>query len=374
MLLRATLCFATAVVAALPLSAQRLVINLGGKPERTLAEGFSSVTGVRELSPTTAIIVDAIERRIALVDFATGHVTNIGRVGGGPGEFQMPNSVLSAPRGETWVPDLLANRVHVISGGKIVRAIAPPADQLGAISFQARGIDNAGNLYVPLYGRRDEPGGSDSLRVLRWNTISGRIDTVTRIASGFAAAGSGAVWTAIPNWVALPDGRVAIVRPSPYRVDFVAPGGRLTRGPEVAVTPIRVTDAERNAYRAARAVAPRNGELSRTKDGARLTQDTRPLAPVPDDAFPATLPPFVGQLAARATPEGHIWVQRSRAASDSIPKYDIFDGSGALVGAAMLRPRSAVVGFGAGTVYVARQDPADDLRYLEQYRLPQGKR
>lgn len=365
---------ALTTLATRPLVAQRTVLNFGGQPLRALPEGFSSVTGVRELSPSTAIVVDAIERRIAQVDFATGRVTNIGRVGGGPGEFQMPNSVLSAPRGETWVPDLLANRVHVIIGGKIERAIAPPANQLGAISFQARGIDNAGNLYVPLYGRRDEAGGSDSLRVIRWNTVSGRIDTVTRIASGFAAAGSGAVWTPVPNWVALPDGRVAIVQPSPYRVDIVAPGGRVTRGPVQPVTPIRVTDAERNAYRAARAVAPRNGELSRTKDGVRLTQDSRPLAPVPDDAFPSTMPPFIGPVAARATPDGQIWVQRSRAAADSIPKYDIFDGTGALLGMAMLRPRSGIVGFGSGTVYVVRKDPADDLQYLEQYRLPSVKR
>lgn len=375
MLLRATLLLATSLVAALPLPAQRLVINLGGKPERTLAEGFSSVSGIRELSPTTAILVDAIERRIALVDFATGRVTNIGRAGGGPGEFQTPNSALTAPKGETWVPDLLANKVHVVtSAGKLERSILAPANQPGTVTFQPRGIDNAGNLYVPLYGRRDEAGGSDSLRVLRWNTASGRIDTVTRIASGFAAAGSGAVWTPVPNWVALPDGRVAVVQPSPYRVDFISAGGRVTRGPEQQIAPIRVTDAERNAYRAARAVAPRNAELSRTKDGARLTQDTRPLEPVPDNAFPAMLPPFIGPTAARATPEGHVWVQRSRAAADSIPKYDMFDGTGAVVGTVLLRPRSGVVGFGAGTVYVVRKDPADDLQYLEQYRLPQGKR
>lgn len=357
-------------LATWPLAAQRTVINFGGRPLRSLAEGFSSVTGVRELSPSTVILVDGIERRIATADFATGRVTNIGRAGGGPGEFQAPNGVLAAPDAETWIPDFMANRVHVIRGERITRAIAPPADQLGAISFQPRGIDDAGNLYVPLYGRRDEPGGSDSLRVLRWNPTSGRIDTVTRIMSGFVAAASGAVWTPIPNWVALPDGRVAIVRPSPYRVDFIAPGGRVMRGPEVAVTPIRVTDAERNAYRAARATGPRNAELSRTKEGTRLTTDTRPLSPVPDDAFPATLPPFIGQTAARATPDGQIWVQRSRAASDSIPKYDIFDGSGVLIGTALLRPRSGVVGFGPGTVYVVRKDPTDDLQYLEQYRRP----
>jgi hypothetical protein len=39
------------------------------------------------------------------------------------------------------------------------------------------------------------------------------------------------------------------------------------------------------------------------------------------------------------------------------------------VGKATLKPNSVVVGFGQGAVYVARQDPEDDLRYLEKYAL-----
>jgi hypothetical protein len=38
-----------------------------------------------------------------------------------------------------------------------------------------------------------------------------------------------------------------------------------------------------------------------------------------------------------------------------------------LVGKATLKPHSTVVGFGSGVIYVARQDPEDDLRYLEMY-------
>jgi hypothetical protein len=52
---------------------------------------------------------------------------------------------------------------------------------------------------------------------------------------------------------------------------------------------------------------------------------------------------------------------------DATPKYDRFDAAGRLVGQVTLRPRSRVVGFGAGTVYVVRTDE-DDLQYLERYR------
>ena len=67
------------------------------------------------------------------------------------------------------------------------------------------------------------------------------------------------------------------------------------------------------------------------------------------------------------SPDGEIWVLRTRPASDKVPTYDIFNSTGQLTGKATLKPNSAVVGFGAGAVYVARQDPEDDLRYLEKY-------
>ncbi len=79
------------------------------------------------------------------------------------------------------------------------------------------------------------------------------------------------------------------------------------------------------------------------------------------------MPPFSGQGAVLISPDGEIWVLRTRPASDKVPTYDIFNSAGQLTGKATLKPNSAVVGFGAGVVYVARQDPEDDLRYLEKY-------
>jgi hypothetical protein len=66
-------------------------------------------------------------------------------------------------------------------------------------------------------------------------------------------------------------------------------------------------------------------------------------------------------------PAGEVWVERTRQADDPTPVYDIFDGAGKLTGLATLRPRSRVVGFGRGAVYVVRIDE-DDLQYLERYR------
>jgi hypothetical protein len=69
------------------------------------------------------------------------------------------------------------------------------------------------------------------------------------------------------------------------------------------------------------------------------------------------------------TPDGEVWVLRTRSASDKTPIYDVFDRTGALAKRVTLNPESRVVGFGKGTVYVARTDE-DDLQYLQRYARP----
>ena len=81
------------------------------------------------------------------------------------------------------------------------------------------------------------------------------------------------------------------------------------------------------------------------------------------------MPPFTGRGAVLASPDGEAWVLRTRSAGDKVPTYDVFDRTGALVKKVMLNQSSRVVGFGKGTVYVARTDD-DDLQYLERYKKP----
>jgi hypothetical protein len=48
---------------------------------------------------------------------------------------------------------------------------------------------------------------------------------------------------------------------------------------------------------------------------------------------------------------------------------DVFDGSAKKTGEVLLPVGCRVVGFGRGTVYLARTDQ-DDLQWLERYRIP----
>jgi hypothetical protein len=374
-------------VGALPVTAQRAVM-ITGKPQASLKEPFSRVGGVRELPGNKAIILDVQEDRLVFADFAAGSVKDIGRKGGGPGEFQRPQILLAAPGTATWVPDAMLDKVHVISpDGKIspTGLVAPQAN--GApIRMQPRGIDRTGRLYIqsmPTLGT----GGliSDSLWVLRWTPSTNRIDTLAKVPSGMkiTASSSGRGQTmrigskpfaSDDIWAVLPDGQLAMVRAVPYRVDIID-GKQVHAGTAVSYSPIKVTSEDRDAFRKAMSSGR---PITRTftsggggGGGSAPTPSVNTNMPgVPDEDFPATKPPFVGSGSVKVSPEGEIWVLRSRAASDQVPTYDIFDSAGRLTGKATLNPNSIVVGFGEGTVYVARTDPDDDLVYVERYARP----
>jgi hypothetical protein len=246
-----------------------------------------------------------------------------------------------------------------------------------------RGTDAQGRIFMT--GSPFTPGANeqpDSIPILRFDPRTRRTDTMamlkneTRVQQSGGSGNTrvmarvgGGPFSPSTIWAPLPDGRVAMVHPDPYRVDIVTSRRQVQRGTAVPYTPIRIGKAERDQFRERQASAPRTsirigggGGMSMSSGGGP------PPPPIADSEFPATMPPFTGN-ALQVAPNGEIWVLRTRPASDNRPTYDIFSPAGALVGRATLKPNSQVVGFGQGAVYVARQDPEDDLRYLEKYAL-----
>lgn len=365
-----------------PLGAQIRTIDLTGAPARAVSEPFTTIVGVREVGPDRIITADRSEQRIVMIDLVRGKISPIGRTGEGPGEFRQPHAVLQGPGTETWITDPPGNRIHVVTAeGAITRTLKPPP--AGGTPFMpVKGIDQRGYVYHELMGRPGRPGEMDSLILARWDPKAERDDSLLKIPSGlnvkigpqsggtFSVSMTQPIWGAVPTWAALPDGRLAIVEPSPYRVRFVSAGGAAQLGPVRAFQPIAVTAAMRDAYR--KAQQPSRASSTRREGGATTTvpgsSASSPAKPIPDEDFPKVLPPFMGAGSLRVTPEGQLWVLRTRGRDDKTTTYDVFDRTGVLIARARLKPNSVVVGFGAGTVYVARQDPSDDLRYLEQYR------
>jgi hypothetical protein len=181
--------------------------------------------------------------------------------------------------------------------------------------------------------------------------------------------GGGKVWTPAEAWDVAGDGRVARLTPSPYRVIWLD-AGKATPGPVQPYTPIKVTEADKALYKVNLAKAPRiQMTFGGPGGGTRSSSTPQSGPPQAEPEFSETMPPFTGRGAVLATPEGEAWVLRTRPASDKVPTYDVFDRTGALVKKVMLNPSSRVVGFGKGTVYVARIDD-DDLQYLQRYKKP----
>jgi hypothetical protein len=338
------------------------------------------------------LVSDLREKLVMLADLETGSATRVGREGQGPGEFGLPASLLPMPRGETLLQDLGNRRFLIVRPDGTVGATVPtpqppsslPSRPAGAMGLAGalidpRGADAQGRLYFqgmvfPLEGET-----IDSVPILRWDRVRQAIDTVAWLPATedmqvrVSRPGGGTMmvrmdasraWPAQVQWGVTPDGRIAVVSPEPYRVSWITPRGR-TAGPVVAYTPLDVTEADKRAYREAlRRATP--VVVAFGSGGARAAA---PRLDMPEPEFPETMPPFSGREAVWVTSRGDVWVQRLRQASDQTPCYDVFDGAGVLVGQVALRPRSRVVGFGEGTVYVARADE-DDLQYLERYRLP----
>ena len=359
-------------------------------PQASLDEPFTAIRGVRELPDGRVLVSDIRDKILVLVDFGRSSSENVGREGQGPGEYSLPASLFALPGGKTLLQDYGNQRFLTIgvdgAPGEILSPPRPAAADgqrgrfmmIGAF-LSPRGSDAAGNLYFQGSAFPTTEGGEsqDSVPIVRWNRAT-TIDTVgwvplledarpqvTRSGGSMnVRIGGGTAWPARVEWGVASDGRIALVSPDPFRVTWLTPRG-VVAGPPVPYTPIKVTDAEKTEYRERmRRTTPIMMTIGGPSGGGRTVSS--PQIKVPEPEWPATIPAFTGTDAVQITPEGEVWVERTRKASDRTPRYDVFDQTGRLKGQVRLRPGSRVVGFGKGVVYVVRMDD-DDLQYLERF-------
>lgn len=360
------------------------------KPDAESRESFTRISSIRELPSGKVLVADAQDKLVQLVDLASGAMVKVGREGQGPGEYGLPFTLLGLPNGETLLYDVLGRRFLTISPdgkpGSIVEMPRPTASTQGSPLpvfglNNVGGIDAQGRIYFAGSPFTATGGTADSVPIMRWDRVKPVFDTVgyvtqppgSAVSSGSGGRvsvriGGGKVWAPAEAWDVAGDGRIARVAPSPYRVIWMAGAGKATPGPVQPYTPIKVTEADKALYKEnLKKVRP----MTITIGGGGGSRAGPPPGNVqqPEPEFEETMPPFSGRGSVVATPDGEVWVLRTRSASDKTPTYDVFDRTGALVRKVTLNPQSRVVGFGKGTVYVARTDE-DDLQYLQRYRRP----
>lgn len=372
----------SAFVLPLALSAQKPIVL--GKPYAEFKEPFTQISAVRELEDGRVLVTDARERSVQLVDFKSGTATKVGREGSGPCEYILPQRIIALPGDTSAVYDPSNVRYLLIGPDGKARLNFSLEESIGGGRGRPggtapKGTDARGRIfYEGTQFRSTVEGGlapADSAPVLRYDRATKQTDTIAyvHLARGNAQV-SGAQGmvrmvvgrTPFPmrdEWAALPDGGVAVIRVCDYHVDWYPAAGKRTSSAPVRVTPVRVTEAKKKS--GARSEGLLSLPAYNKAEGARRRQ-ADPHQPLQNPTFPRSNPPFAqGEVFPR--PNGEVWVQRSRRATDAEPVYDVFHPARTTVQVAF-PARTRLAGFGNGTVYVVRLDE-DDLQHLQRYSL-----
>lgn len=350
----AGLSVATLALVVQPAPAQRRTIDLTGRPAAQLTTPVSAVSHGVELRSGSFVFVDRREVLVKSAQLSRDTLVSLGRVGSGPAEYRRPLQAVADGQGGALIPEASEYRlVRVLPTGEVA-GMDLPLQEAGIRALWIRGVDPQGRVIhwgpvargvrgaIPIH--RWDPATGQSTLLGIWPTTPAIVGAPTRTPQGIARELSHAtIWPLRATWVALPDGAVAIVHPRPYHLEIIKPDGRKVQGPTVQYEPVRVSSAMRDAAREER-------------------------GRVPDEQFPSELPPFEGLEDVIGSPRGEVWVGRMQYPADAVMVYDIFSADGIRVGEARLRKHSKVVGFGVGSVYVAREDVDTGLWYLERYQ------
>lgn len=379
---RALLLLALAMGPSLVLRRPAQAPRVLDKPQAELAEPFTNVGSVRELSDGRVLVVDNGDRALYAVDFKAGTSTQISRPGSGPAEYRTPGLLLPLASGDTTLLTDPGNSRLLVLGPDaqpvtVVNDAWPlPNGGRGtrlprAIDAKARGyfLSSASALTAPptTGGEIKSPDSLALVRAARGSTteeLLGYVHMAPRRISTTAKDGQltsvnimVAPFPAQDGWQAFADGAVAIVRVRDYRVDWVLPDGRRVAGSPIGFVPVRVTDLDKQQREAGA--------------GARGASSARPAGAPPNKApeidWPEFKPPFPSTAVFAGT-DGRLWVQRHAPAQDARTHYDVIDRRGAVVAKVEVPNGGRIVGFGSAAIYVVRKD-ADDLQYLQRFPL-----
>lgn len=380
MIPRGTLLLALTALPASVWAQTSVPVRALSSPLAKSADAFTNISSVRELSNGKVIVSDLVDKSVHLLDLAAGTSVQVGREGEGPGEYGFPGELLPLPGDTTLLVDRVNRRFLIIlPDGKTGGTIPFPQNTFN----DPRGIDRTGRIYFQgsMLGGGFTPGqpSPDSLPITRWDRRRNLTDTVTFLkvpslnVNVSGGGGRGAVmfrmqpFSPEDGWSVGSDGRVGVARVVDYHVEWFSPARQRTAGPANKVTPVRVTEADKEAQRRQMASSPRM--MVAVGGGGTSTRAAPAPAGAPsggEPEYPEFKPPFPGR-STWVTPEGMLWVLRSRAATDPIPLIDVFDQRGNLVSQVKLPQDRRVVGFGNGVVYLAHTD-SDDLQWLERYK------
>jgi hypothetical protein len=407
----------------------------------TSTEPLGSVSQVRALPGGRVIVHDLTGRRVLLFDSTFTNVSVIADSTSATGDaYGSRLGGLIAYRGDSslFVDPQSLSMLVIDPNGKIVRTMAAPlpkeVNQLIGGQNGTPGFDAQGRLVYraqlrPMRFAQPSPSGDFQIPQLPESSLVVRVDLKTRkvdtaatfripkFSLNITRDDNGRVmvtttvnpmpWT--DDWALLSDGTLAIVRGQDYRVDLVAPDGKVTAGPKLPFDWQRLSDDDkaaiidstRTAMEKLRAAQMAQNEAanpeaakadSASKAGGRqrvqadgggnMTVTINGRGGGPGGALPAgfTLPPlqFVApsempdyrpafrQGAARGDADGNLWIRTSKVLNGGTV-YDVIDNKGELTDRVLVPRGRVIAGFGpGGMVYMGVSDGV--ITHLERAR------
>ena len=350
-------------------------ITLGARLA-AISEPFSDAVGIAELPDGRVIVSDRIEKVFSLADFSSGSRRTIGRNGTGPNEYQLPFGPIRW-RGDTLLGYDPNNRrlLKILPDGTIRGAYSFPDGRATGITGWAppRGVDPQGRIYwdTPIIDMQPVVKRSMKARLVRWLPGS----DAAEVAMEFADHGEFEHqyrYRPMPQtdaWVVDATGRIGILSAAEYRLRWYQGGSLVETGPPVPYTPVRLTSAEREAFRTKKALEPSGGaSMTGPAPATSRADPVRVRAAWPDSIFPEVMPPFEAQGALLAA-TGDIWIRRTGPASQASARVDILDRHGKLRATLRLPPRARLFALGSRFVYLLAVD-TDGFQTLERYTYP----
>jgi hypothetical protein len=379
----------SALLVSAPAFGQAITVRDLPRPSREIEDPFSLVMGAIEIKPGQVIALDGIEMELALIDFAKGSKTPIGRQGSGPGEYRVPAGLFRLAGDTIWVLDAGQQRLVEfkpdLTPGTSIPMIMFDQSTMTAMSAPFFN-DRKGQLYASAMVIQAGRGGGDVQISLPDSVGLIRIDPRGKVARSemakvrFPVSGSPDIKVngtsmkysmAFPGlvasdpWTVFPDGRIAIVRGANYAIEFISPSGVRSAPGRIAYETIKVTAADQKAEmdEAQRTMKEQMGAAQKMlPPGMSMEFELLPPA-----SWPANYPP-VAPLGALAAPDGRLWVKRSTPIRVGREQWDVIDQAGKLVSSWRLPSKTTLVAIGQGVVYTVRTDE-DDLRYLQRVEV-----
>jgi hypothetical protein len=338
-----------------------------------IAAPFAHVTGVFELASGKLLISDVKTPGLWLLDPASGTATPVGAPGADPTQYTEPGGFYAGKAGTILLADHSGPRAITFSAagqitggyGTARRGVRSSSDS----DSDATRLDSRGFAYFADY--------SAAARIVSGNETAGIADVirldpekqieavVAKLTIGKARQISneggwvitrGTVGDPADGWAVLPDGRLAIVRAKPYRIEWIGVDGKSTLGPEIPIDAIPFTQQDRDAFSQS---APSAG-VGAAGSNSRANQAGG------DRKFADVKPPFSPEDIT-ASPDGRVWVKRSAPFGATAVIYDVFDGAGRRADRIELPAGSRVVGFGPSAVYV--RQVAGKAVQIRKYKL-----